>query len=276
MHKMQVFLAPEGDHYRTRLTHTLEVTQIARTLARALALNEDLAEAGALGHDLGHTPFGHSGERALDKICDGGFRHYEQSLRVVDKLEKNGEGLNLTFEVRDAILNHSGSGKPSTCEGKLLLYADRIAYINHDIDDACRAGILTNDDIPKHISDVLGKTHSDRITTLVSAVIDHGVENGIGMKEPYGTLMNDLRTFMFRHVYTHPIAKSEDDKVMQMIAFLYTYFCQNPGKIPFEYRKNIDRDGISRAVADYIAGMTDRFAIGCFEELFVPKVWSYK
>ncbi|MBQ9793657.1 MAG: deoxyguanosinetriphosphate triphosphohydrolase [Clostridia bacterium] len=276
MHKMQVFLAPEGDHYRTRLTHTLEVTQIARTLARALCLNEDLAEAGALGHDLGHTPFGHSGERALDEICDGGFRHYEQSLRVVDKLEKNGEGLNLTHEVRDAILNHSGSGKPSTFEGKLLLYADRIAYINHDIDDACRAGILTNDDIPSYISDVLGKTHSDRITTLVSAVIDHGVENGIGMSEPYGSLMNDLRTFMFQRVYTHPIAKSEDDKVMQMIAFLYTHFCHNPDSIPGEYRKYIETDGVSRVAADYIAGMTDRFAIGCFEELFVPRVWSYK
>lgn len=276
MHKMQVFLAPEGDHYRTRLTHTLEVTQIARTLARALCLNEDLTEAAALGHDLGHTPFGHSGERALDKICEGGFRHYEQSLRVVDKLENEGVGLNLTFEVRDGILNHSGANAASTCEGQLIKLADRIAYINHDIDDACRAGILTNDDIPREISSVIGKTHSDRITSLVSAVISNGVENGIGMTEPYGTLMRELRAFMFERVYTHPTAKGQDDKVTQMIDFLYEYFCKHADKIPQEYRKYIETDGVCRAVADYIAGMTDRFAIGCFADLFVPKVWSYK
>ena len=276
MHKTQVFLSPEGDHYRTRMTHTIEVARIGRTIAKALDLNEDLAEAIAMGHDLGHTPFGHAGEVALSKATGKPFCHNEQSLRVVDILENDGAGLNLTYEVRDAILNHSGSGNPSTYEGKILLYADRIAYINHDIDDACRAGILTNDDSPSYISDVLGKTHSDRITTWVTAVIDHGVENGIGMNEPYGSLMNDLRTFMFQRVYTHPIAKSEDDKVMQMIAFLYTHFCHNPEAIPQEYRKYIDSDGISRVVADYIAGMTDRFAIGCFADLFVPKVWSYK
>lgn len=276
MHKMQVFLAPEGDHYRTRLTHTLEVTQIARTIARALCLNEDLTEAAALGHDLGHTPFGHSGERALDQICEGGFRHYEQSLRVVDKLEKDGEGLNLTFEVRDAILHHSGDGRANTYEGRLLKFADRIAYINHDIDDACRAGILTNDDIPCEISDVIGKTHSDRITSLVTAVIENGVANDIGMTEPYGKLMSDLRSFMFDRVYTHPIAKSEDDKVVQMIAFLFQYFCKHPESIPSEYCKYIETDGVARVAADYIAGMTDRFAIGCFDQLFVPRVWSYK
>ncbi len=276
MHKMQVFLAPEGDHYRTRLTHTLEVTQIARTIARALCLNEDLTEAAALGHDIGHTPFGHSGERALNSLCEGGFRHYEQSLRVVDKLEQNGEGLNLTVEVRDAILHHSGDHRAATCEGRLLKLADRIAYINHDIDDACRAGILMNEEIPREISDVIGKTHSDRITSLVSAVISHGVEQDIGMIEPYGTLMEQLRQFMFDRVYTHPIAKGEDDKVVSMLGFLFTHFCRHPESIPSEYRKYIETDGVPRAAADYIAGMTDRFAIGCFEELFVPRVWSYK
>lgn len=276
MHKMQVFLAPEGDHYRTRLTHTLEVAQIARTIARALCLNEDLAEAAALGHDLGHTPFGHSGERALNLICEGGFRHYEQSLRVVDKLENNGMGLNLTAEVRDAILHHSGSKRADTYEGRLLKLADRIAYINHDIDDACRAGILTNEDIPEEISSVIGKTHSDRITSLVTSVIGNGVEHDIGMTEPYGTLMHQLRDFMFERVYTHPIAKSEDDKVTQMISFLFQYFCKHPEIIPSEYRKYIKTDGVQRVASDYIAGMTDRFAIGCFEELFVPRVWSYK
>lgn len=275
-HKTQVFLSPDGDHYRTRLTHTLEVAQIARSIARALALNEDLTEAIALGHDLGHTPFGHAGERALEEISGIPFRHNENSLRIVEVLEDGGKGLNLTQEVRDGILCHTGSKRADTFEGRIVALSDRIAYINHDIDDACRAGILTNDDIPSYISNVLGKTHSDRITTLVSAVIDHGVENGIGMSEPYGSLMNDLRTFMFQRVYTHPIAKSEDDKVMQMIAFLYTHFCHNPDSIPGEYRKYIETDGVSRVAADYIAGMTDRFAIGCFEELFVPRVWSYK
>lgn len=276
MHKMQVFLAPEGDHYRTRLTHTLEVTQIARTMARALRLNEDLTEAAALGHDLGHTPFGHSGERALNNLCWGGFRHDEQSLRVVDKLENNGEGLNLTAEVRDAILHHSGANRASTCEGRLLKLADRIAYINHDIDDACRAGILTDAEIPVHIRDGLGRTHSDRITSLVTAVINHGTEQDIGMTEPYGTLMEELRQFMFDRVYTHPIAKGEDGKVLSMIGFLFEYFCKEPDRVPMEYRKYMEMDGVERAVTDYIAGMTDRFAIGCFEELFVPRTWSYK
>ena len=276
MHKMQVFLAPEGDHYRTRLTHTLEVSQIARTMARALRLNEDLVEAAALGHDLGHTPFGHSGERALDAICTGGFRHNEQSLRVVDKLETDGEGLNLTYEVRDAILCHSGPLKSVTLEGRLLKLADRIAYINHDIDDARRAGILKNEDIPTEISDVLGKTHSDRITSLVRAVIDNGVENDIGMLEPYDKAMDELRSFMFERVYSSPQARGEEEKVHRMIEFLFGHFLEHPDLLPAEYRKHIEEDGIPLVVADYIAGMTDRFAIGCFEELFVPKVWSYK
>ncbi len=276
MHKMQVFLAPEGDHYRTRLTHTLEVAQIARTIARALRLNEDLAEASALGHDLGHTPFGHSGERALDYILPEGFRHNEQSLRVVDYLENEGEGLNLTFEVRDAILCHTGDEPASTLEGRIIKYADRIAYINHDIDDATRAGLLRASDIPKELQDILGKTHSERITSLVTAVIKNGVENGIGMTEPYGKAMDDLRDFMFERVYRNKVAKSEDGKVLNMITFLYEHFSAHPEKIPNEYMKYAERDGISVATADFIAGMTDRYALGCFTELFVPKVWQYK
>lgn len=276
MHKMQVFLAPEGDHYRTRLTHTLEVAQIARTISRALRLNEDLTEASALGHDLGHTPFGHSGERALDYLLPEGFRHNEQSLRVVDYLENEGEGLNLTFEVRDAILCHTGDEPASTLEGRVIRFADRIAYINHDIDDAARAGILNISDIPGELSDLLGTTHSQRITSLVAAVVENGVENGIGMKEPYGEAMDKLRDFMFERVYRNQKAKSEDGKVVNMITFLYEHFSAHPESIPKEYMKYADRDGISVVTADFIAGMTDRYALGCFNELFVPRVWQYK
>lgn len=276
MHKMQVFLAPEGDHYRTRLTHTLEVAQIARTIARALHLNEDLTEAAALGHDLGHTPFGHSGERALDYLLPEGFRHNEQSLRVVDYLENEGEGLNLTFEVRDAILCHTGDEPASTLEGRIIKIADRIAYINHDIDDAARAGLLNINDIPKEISDLLGSTHGDRITSLVTATIKHGVDNDIGLVEPYGVAMDKLRDFMFERVYRNPTAKSEDGKVVNMITFLYEHFSARPELIPKEYLKYAERDGIGVVTADFIAGMTDRYALGCFNELFVPKVWQYK
>ncbi|MBR4798862.1 MAG: deoxyguanosinetriphosphate triphosphohydrolase [Clostridia bacterium] len=279
MHKMQVFLAPEGDHYRTRLTHTLEVAQIARTIARALRLNEDLTEACALGHDLGHTPFGHSGERALNELLKARgeeFRHNEQSLRVVDLLENGGEGLNLTYEVRDGIVNHTGERDAHTLEGCIIRVADRIAYINHDIDDAARAGLLTDDDIPKEISEVLGSTHSERIDTLVSAAVNHGTEHGIGMDEPYAKAMDDLRAFMFEKVYKNKIAKSEDEKVTKMLTFLYEYFTGHPESIPQEYLKYAERDGVYRAAADYIAGMTDRYAIGCFESLYVPKVWQYK
>ena len=276
MHKMQVFLAPEGDHYRTRLTHTLEVAQIARSIARALRLNEDLTEAAALGHDLGHTPFGHSGERALNYLLPGGFRHNEQSLRVVDYLEKEGEGLNLTFEVRDAILCHTGAVPATTLEGRIIKIADRIAYINHDIDDAARAGILNVSEIPKHISELLGDGHSQRITSLVSAAVENGVENGIGLVEPYAKAMDELRDFMFERVYMNKIAKSEDGKVLNMITFLYEHFSARPDAIPSEYMKYAERDGIGMVVADFIAGMTDRYALGCFNELFVPKVWQYK
>ena len=276
MHKMQVFLAPECDHCRTRLTHTLEVTQIARTIARALRLNEDLTEAAALGHDLGHTPFGHSGERALNDLLPGGFRHNEQSLRVVDLLENGGEGLNLTYEVRNGILCHTGPIPAETFEGRIVKTADRIAYINHDIDDAVRAGIISAADIPEDISETLGRTHSERISTLVRAAIEHGTENGIGLTEPYADAMDRLRDFMFERVYYNEIAKSEDGKVAGMIEFLFEYFGAHPEQIPDEYTKYALMDGVGKVTVDYIAGMTDRYAIGCFEELFVPKVWQYK
>ena len=272
MHKMQVFLAPEGDHYRTRLTHTLEVTQIARTLARALRLNEDLTEAAALGHDLGHTPFGHSGERALDRLCPNGFRHYEQSLRVADKLEN----LNLTVEVRDGMLNHSGANRASTLEGQLIKYADRIAYINHDIDDAIRAGILKAGDLPRDLTEILGDTHSKRISTMVNAVIAYGTDGDIGMNEPHWEATMKLRSFMFENVYFNSAAKSEDSKVADMIEHIYEYFRKQPDKLPPEYQANIEEDGVERSICDYIACMTDRYALALFEELFVPKTWQHK
>ena len=272
MHKMQVFLAPEGDHYRTRLTHTLEVTQIARTLARALRLNEDLTEAAALGHDLGHTPFGHSGERALDRLCPNGFRHYEQSLRVADKLEN----LNLTVEVRDGMLNHSGANRASTPEGQLIKYADRIAYINHDIDDAIRAGILKAGDLPRDLTEILGDTHSKRISTMVNAVIAYGTDGDIGMTEPHWEATMKLRSFMFENVYFNSAAKSEDSKVADMIEHIYEYFRKQPDKLPPEYQANIEEDGVERSICDYIACMTDRYALALFEELFVPKTWQHK
>ena len=277
MHKMQVFLSPEGDHYRTRLTHTLEVTQIARTIARDLCLNEDLTEAIALGHDLGHTPFGHSGERALDRLCPGGFRHYEQSLRVVDKLERDGNGLNLTFEVRNGIVNHTGEHVADTLEGQIIKFADRIAYINHDIDDAVRAGILKDGEIPADVIEVLGCSHSERITSLVSSVIAYGTSSGkIGMTEPYGSAMLEMRRFLYERVYTNPMAKSEDEKVINMLAFLFDYYYNNIDMLPVEYPKHLDSDGKERIVCDHIAGMTDRYAITTFEDLFVPKSWHYK
>ncbi len=272
MHKMQVFLAPEGDHYRTRLTHTLEVTQIARTIARSMRLNEDLVEASALGHDLGHTPFGHSGERVLNQLCESGFRHNEQSLRVADKLEK----LNLTYEVRDAMLHHTGNVTASTLEGQLIKYADRIAYINHDIDDAVRAGILKIEELPTECIEVLGQTHSARITSMVTAVIDNDARNGIGMNEPYLGAMEALRSFLFDRVYFGSAAKSEDGKVYDMLTHIYEYYIKHPEKLPDEYLANVETDGLSRAVCDHIASMTDRYAIALYEELFIPRVWQLK
>lgn len=273
MHKTQVFLSPEHDHYRTRLTHTLEVTQIARTIARSLNLNEDLTEAIGLGHDLGHTPFGHAGERTIQKCYDKSFTHCKQSLRVVDKLEK----LNLTLEVRDGILNHSGNDRASTLEGLIVKFADRIAYINHDIDDACRAGILCIDDIPKDLRDVLGNTHGERINTMVSSVISAsdscGLED-ITMQPEILEATSELRSFLFRNVYTNPTAKGEEGKACNMLETMYDHFLNNPQEMPAEYAHTVEEEGAARAVVDYISGMTDRYAINKFKRLFIPSVWG--
>lgn len=277
MYKTQVFLAPAGDHYRTRLTHTLEVTQIARTMARALRLNEDLTEAAALGHDLGHTPFGHAGEYALRECYDPEFAHYRQSLRVVDILENDGKGLNLTWEVRDAILNHTGGDMAATPEGVLIKFADRIAYINHDIDDAMRAGILTNDDIPRAIADVLGKNHRDRINTLVSDVIARSADRrAIVMGDEVKKAMDALREFMFARVYRNPVAKGEESKARYIIQELFLYYMKHPERLPADYQPQLDFDGMPRAVCDYVAGMTDKYAIYKYSELFIPTAWQLR
>ncbi len=274
MHKTQVFLFPVDEHYRTRLTHTLEVTQIARIIARALMLNEDLCEAAALGHDLGHTPFGHCGETVMQMCCDPSFTHYKQSLRVVEKLENDGEGLNLTWEVRDAIVNHSGDHLASTLEGVIVKYADRIAYINHDIDDSVRAGILTPDDIPKEIRKVLGGGHSERINCMVSSIIEGSRDSDtIRMTEEIGQATHELRKFLFERVYYNPAAKREEHKAMELLRSLYEYYTRYPMKMPELYRRNLETEGTGRCVCDYISGMTDRYAIDLYRELFVPRVW---
>lgn len=277
MNKTQVFLAPTGDHYRTRLTHTLEVTQIARIIARALRLNEDLTEAAALGHDLGHTPFGHAGEAALQMCYSPDFTHYKQSLRVVEKLENDGEGLNLTYEVRDGIVNHTGTHLASTLEGIIVKFADRIAYINHDIDDACRAGLLTLEEIPPDILDVLGKGHSERINTMVTSVIDASTDKPyIAMTDEIGKATEDLRSFLFEHVYMNPVAKSEDKKAKDLLIKLFEYFVAHPDKMPELYYRNIKEEPVERCVCDYISGMTDRYAIDMYHSLFIPEVWRGK
>ncbi len=281
MHKTQCFLSPEGDHYRTRLTHTLEVSQIARTIARSLRLNEDLTEAISLGHDLGHTPFGHAGERVLNKLSPYGFSHNEQSLRVVEVLERDGLGLNLTKEVRDGILCHTGKQQAFTPEGKIIKLADRIAYINHDIDDAVRAGILSNDDIPQQLRNVLGQTHSQRIDVMVKSVVRATSENfkndinDVIMQEEIYEATMQLRAFLFENVYFNPAAKSEESRACDMLEKLYVYYCQNPDNMPDEYKRYIDKtQGVERTVCDYIAGMTDRYAVQNFSNLFIPKKWS--
>lgn len=276
-HKTQVFLQPEGDHYRTRLTHTLEVMRISRTIARALRLNEDLTEAIAFGHDLGHTPFGHAGEKALSDVTGKPFRHNEQSLRVVDILEKNGEGLNLTYETRMGIVCHTGDQLPDTLEGQIIRLADRIAYINHDIDDACRAGILSNRDIPVEITDVLGETHSQRINTLVMDIISHSqgldhLERDPGVAEA----MEKLRDFMFERVYRNPVAKGEESKARDIIGILYDYYMKHPRKLPTDFQPQLSFDGIERTVVDYIAGMTDKYAVYKFSEIFIPTAWQVR
>ena len=274
-HKTQVFLAPKGDHYRTRLTHTLEVTQIARTIARALRLNEDLAEAIAMGHDLGHTPFGHAGEEVLNELLPGGFKHNEQSLRVVEKLEYDGKGLNLTWEVRDGIVNHTSSGHPATVEGKVVSLADRIAYINHDIDDAMRAGVLTEADLPRSCIELFGPTHSKRINSLIINVIENSRDSAeIRFSPDYAEEFKVLRKFMFDRVYLNPIAKSEEGKAKGVVRALYQYYFDHPELLDDEYRCTLEQEGKDRAVADFIAGMSDIYAIGTYEHLFVPKSWS--
>ena len=273
-HKTQVFLSPQGDHYRTRLTHTLEVSQIARTISRALRLNEDLTEAIAMGHDLGHTPFGHSGEDVLDKLLPGGFEHNVQSLRVVEKLENDGEGLNLTFEVRDGILHHKRDGTPATLEGKVVSLADRIAYINHDIDDAIRAGVLKESDLPKACVRVLGNSHGKRINTMILDVVQKSFNRPeIGMSDAVYEQFDALREFMFERVYRNPVAKSEELKAKRVIEELFEYYLFHTEELAHEYHKYIPLDGTERAVADYIAGMTDNYAIRDYVRLFVPKSW---
>ncbi len=276
-HKTQVFLQPEGDHYRTRMTHTLEVSRIARTMARGLRLNEDLTEAASLGHDLGHTPFGHAGERALSRVVEGGFRHYEQSLRVVDRLENDGAGLNLTYEVRRGILCHTTGEPAETLEGQLVRLADHIAYINHDIDDAIRGGIIYPSEIPAHLCQTLGYTHGERITTLTMDAIEHSREgNAIRQSEPIGKAMAELKEFMFASVYTNPRAKGEEGKAEDMICMLFDYYMKHTDKLPGEYQDILVREGEQRAVVDYIAGMTDTYALEKFEDIFIPMRWVVK
>lgn len=277
MHKTQVFLNPEGDHYRTRMTHTLEVTRIAKTITRALGLNEDLAEAIAMGHDLGHTPFGHAGEGALTECWGQPFRHNEQSLRVVDVLEKDGQGLNLCNEVRMGILGHTGPHIPKTLEGQIVRRADRIAYVNHDIDDAIRAGILTSEDIPRDIAALLGENQRDRINTLVCDMIFTSREAGsICMTPPVEKALEDLRSFMFERVYRNPIAKGEESKAKDMLQLLYRYYVAHPEKLPEDFQPQLSFEGLGRTVCDYIAGMTDNYAVGKFNEIFVPSGWNVR
>ena len=274
--KTQVFFSPEGDHYITRLTHTLDVAQIARSLARALALNEDLAEAIALGHDLGHTPFGHSGERILDKLAPGGFRHNEQSVRVVDVLEKDGMGLNLTFEVRDGILNHKKSGTPATLEGKCVSVADRVAYINHDLDDAVRAGVLKLSDIPRDITDVLGTSSRERINTAITSVwLNSYGKNCVEMGADVEEASEALRAFMFERVYFTEFARGEEEKAERMLSYMYEYFIKNTSKLPATFVKLLQRFSPEQVVCDYISSMTDRYAVYKFNGIFVPKGWTF-
>ena len=273
--KTQVFLSPEGDHYRTRLTHTLGVSQNARTIAKALRMNEDLVEAIALGHDLGHTPFGHAGERALNAVCPYGFRHSEQSVRTVDILEKNGQGLNLTIEVRDGILNHQTKGMPQTLEGKIVRFSDKIAYIHHDMDDAIRAGILKESDVPKEIAEVIGYTTGERLDHFIHDIVSTSYgKNDIMMSEPVAEAMKKLRQFMFERVYQNKEAKSEEGKAEMLIQTLYSYYRHHLELLPDDLIGLI-RDGEPEEmiVCDYIGAMTDRFAVAKYEEIYIPKSW---
>lgn len=274
-HKTQVFLSPESDHYRTRLTHTLEVSQIARTIARSLRLNEDLAEAIALGHDLGHTPFGHAGERALDEIY-GGFTHYEQSVRICKHLERNGKGLNLTYEVIDGIENHTKGDWPHTPEGKIVRFSDHIAFLNHDVEDAVRAGLIKEKDIPEDIRNYLGKSKSKRIDKLVKSIVYNTEGNDIKMDDETLYYYNKMHDFLFKNVYSNPVAKSEEKKVFGIVTALYDYYINHIDNLTNEYSMVLENEGKERAVADYISGMTDSFAVSEYERIFVPKFWNHR
>ena len=278
-HKTQVFLRPEGDHYRTRLTHTLEVSRIARTISRALELNEDLTEAVALGHDLGHTPFGHAGERALSQLMSsvGGFRHYEQSLRVVDKLEKDGEGLNLTWEVRDGILRHTCDPLAATVEGRVVRLADRIAYVNHDMDDAIRAGLLLESDIPPEITTALGGSPGRRINTITASVIENSMgKKELAMSPDVYFAYDGFYNFLYKEVYGNPRAKSEESKVYGILAGIFEHYAAHVEELPPEYLKVAEEEGTLRAVCDYLSGMTDQYAIDCYGRLFIPTAWTVR
>ena len=273
--KTQVFLTPNGDHYRTRLTHTLEVSQNARTIAKALRMNEDLVEAIALGHDLGHTPFGHAGERALNAVSPFGFEHAEQSVRVVNLLEKDGQGINLTREVLDGILNHQTKGMPSTLEGKIVRFSDKIAYIHHDMDDAIRAGILKEEDVPKEICDVIGYTTGERLDHFIHDIVTTSYDtDDIKMSEEVAIAMKKLREFMFENVYTNPVAKAEESKAEMLIQTLYSYYRHHTELLP-EFMQDLLKNGepVERVVCDYVGSMTDRFAIAKYEEIYIPKCW---
>ena len=274
-HKTQVFISPEGDHYRTRLTHTLEVAQIARTIARALNLNEDLTEAIALGHDLGHTPFGHTGEHILQQLTKGEFSHNKHSLRVVEILENNGQGLNLTFEVRDGILNHPTSGKPSTLEGKVVQIADKIAYINHDIDDALRGKVLSSNALPQECIKVLGMTSGERLSGMIQDIVTQSdMKNDILMSPTIKEAFYNMREFLFKHVYVGSVAKEQEGKAQRVVSELYQYYMKHLSELPNSYTQRLQMgDSKRQIVCDYIAGMTDRYAINAYRELFFPKSW---
>jgi dGTPase len=276
--KTQVFLTPEGDHYRTRLTHTLEVAQIARSISKSLTLNEDLTEAIALGHDLGHTPFGHAGERALNRVCSTGFHHHLQSVRVVEFLEKHGKGLNLTLEVVDGIKNHQTSGKPATLEGKVVQMSDKIAYVNHDIDDAIRGGIIKEEDLPKEYTEILGHCLRDRLNSVIHNIIMNSFEKPyVDMTDEFKSAMAGLRKWMFENVYTNPIAKGEEGKAESMIEQMFDYYKKHPEHIPSEYIEHMERRGesLELVICDYIAGMTDRFFVSTYTDTMIPKAWKY-
>lgn len=275
-HKTQVFLQPEGDHYRTRLTHTLEVARIARTVARALMLNEDLTEAIALGHDLGHTPFGHAGERALNQIYDPGFKHYEQSLRVVDTLEKSGRGLNLSYETRMGILNHTFGAEDDTAEATVVRLSDRIAYVNHDTDDAIRAGIITTENLPFLVLQRIGDSHSIRINAIISDLVENSIEGEISMSPDMQEAFETFHSFLFEAVYRNPQAKSEESKVFGILQGIWDYYVKNPQKLPTDYRAIADNEGVQRAVCDYVSGMTDDYAMYQYSTIFIPTAWQVK